>query len=123
VDPTGAGRPAGPKVSPKGGFRRLTIVHELSKCWRDFYVLAKRQSLSVAEAFIQRLPSLPIHVVVPDENSIMAAARIKARHAVAYGDSFAIALAQAEGASVITGDREIRDCGPVAVDWVGSGPQ
>ncbi len=49
----------------------------------------------------------------------MAAARIKADNAVAFGDAFAIALAQAEDASVITGDPEIRRCGIVPVDWVG----
>jgi len=49
----------------------------------------------------------------------MAAARLKAANPIAYGDSFAIALAQAEGASVITGDPEIRESGLVLVDWVG----
>lgn len=84
-----------------------------------FYILAKRNSPAVAEEFMVRLPSLPIRVVLPDEERIMAAARIKAAHPVAFGDAFAIALAEAEGASVITGDDEIRRCGVVAVDWVG----
>jgi hypothetical protein len=38
---------------------------------------------------------------------------------VAFGDAFAIALAQSEDASVITGDNEIRRCGVVQVDWIG----
>jgi predicted RecA/RadA family phage recombinase len=59
-------------------------------------------------------------VILPDEEGIMAAARIKAAHAVAFGDAFAIALARAEQGSVITGDGEIRRCGLVPVDWVGS---
>ena len=84
-----------------------------------FYILAKRDTLGVAEAFMTRLPSLPIRVVLPDEEGIMAAARIKAAHPVAFGDAFAIALAQSEQASVITGDGEIRRCGLVVVDWVG----
>jgi len=84
-----------------------------------FYILAKRKSLLVAEEFLERLSSLPIHVAVPDEDGIMAAARIKASNSIAYGDSFAIALALANGASVITGDDEIRQCGLVPVDWVG----
>ncbi|MCU1262406.1 MAG: PilT-like protein [Bryobacterales bacterium] len=87
-----------------------------------FYILAKRRSVSIAEEFLERLPSLPIHVVVPDADGIIAAARIKAEYAVAYGDSFAIALAQAEDASVITGDGEIQQSGLVSVDWVGSQP-
>ena len=65
------------------------------------------------------MPSLPIRFVLPDEDGIMAAARIKAAHPVAFGDAFAIALAQAERASVITGDDEIRQCALVPVDWIG----
>ncbi len=84
-----------------------------------FYILAKRESPHVAEEFLRRLPSLPIRIVLPDEDAIMRAARIKAAHAVAFGDAFAIALAQAEEASIITGDPEIRRCGIVPVDWIG----
>jgi ribonuclease VapC len=79
---------------------------ELSMSWFNaaevFYVLAKRKSLAVAQEFLDRLPSLPIHMVLPDQAGIMAAARIKAAHRVAFGDAFGMALAQALGASVIT---------------------
>jgi uncharacterized protein len=96
---------------------------ELCMSWMNvaetFYILAKRDSPSVAEEFLNRLPSLPIRVMLPDENGIIAAARIKAAHPVAFGDAFAIALAQAEKASVITGDDEIRRCAVVPVDWIG----
>jgi uncharacterized protein len=64
------------------------------------------------------LPSLPVVIDVPDREGVMAAARVKASYAVAYGDSFAIALAQNEGGSVITGDDEIRRCALVPVDWI-----
>ena len=97
----------------------IQLIMSAINVGETFHILAKRSSLALAEAFLNRLPSLPIHVVVPDEEGIMAAARIKAAHAVAYGDSFALALAQAEHASVITGDDEIRKCGLVPVDWVG----
>lgn len=97
---------------------------ELLMSWYNvaevFYTLAKRKSLHVAEEFLKRLPSLPIRVMLPDENGIMAAARVKASNAVALGDAFAIALAMTNGASVITGDGEIRRCPLVAVDWIGS---
>lgn len=85
-----------------------------------FYILAKRNSMAMAEQFLRRMASLPIRVVTPDEDAIMAAARIKAAHAVAFGDAFAMALAKSEGASVITGDEEIQRCGLVRVDWVGT---
>ena len=87
-----------------------------------FYTLAKRRSLSLAEEFLTSLSSLPVHIDVPDAGGVMAAARVKASHAVAYGDSFAIARAQAKDGSVITGDDEIRQCALVPVDWIGIQP-
>jgi predicted nucleic acid-binding protein len=84
-----------------------------------FYILANKRDLALGEEFLNRLPSLPIEVVVPDKAGILAAARIKAFHPVAYGDSFAIALAQAHSGAVITGDPEIQKCGFVPVDWIG----
>lgn len=97
---------------------------ELAMSWinaaETFYILAKRNGADAAEEFLKRLSSLPIRLVAPDEQGIMAAARIKAAHPVAFGDAFAIALAQEEHASVITGDDEIRRCRMVAVDWIGS---
>jgi predicted nucleic acid-binding protein len=101
---------------------RVRLLMSALNVGETYYILAKRHNLTVAEQFLKRLPSLPVHIVVPDQDGILAAARVKASHAIAYGDSFAIALAIAEKASVITGDEEIRQCGLVPVDWVGTQP-
>ena len=98
----------------------LHLVMSWINVAETFYILAKRSAAKVADDFLVRIPSLPIRLVLPDEEEVMAAARIKAAHPVAFGDAFAIALAQAEQGSVITGDGEIRRCGLVPVDWVGS---
>src|SRR6266478_3568569 len=97
----------------------ITLLMSWLNVAETFYILAKRKSPGVAENFLTRLPSLPIRIVLPDEKDIMIAARIKAAHPVAFGDAFVIALAQAEQASVITGDDEIRRCAVVPVDWMG----
>jgi predicted nucleic acid-binding protein len=99
-----------------GGLRLSMSILNVGE---TFYILAKRKSMAIAEQFLQELPAMPIRVVVPDAAGILAAARIKATHAVAYGDSFALALAQSENGSIITGDDEIRRCRLVPVDWVG----
>src|ERR1700693_3645407 len=41
-----------------------------------YYILAKRDGPTVAEQFMTRLPSLPIRLVLPDEEGVMAAAKI-----------------------------------------------
>jgi predicted nucleic acid-binding protein len=85
-----------------------------------YYIISKRHGSERAAEFLSRLPSLPIRLVLPDEDGILAAAEVKAAHPVSFRDAFAIALAQAEQASVITGDDEIRQCAMVPVDWIGS---
>jgi predicted nucleic acid-binding protein len=83
-----------------------------------FYIISKRHGPALAADFLDRLPSLPIRLVLPDEDAILSAAAIKAAHPLSYSDAFAISLAQSEKASVITGDDEIRRCGLVPVDWL-----
>ena len=115
--------PAGSRLETlllKADAGKLQLLMSWYNVAETFYAVAKRKKLAIAEEFLARLPSLPIRLVLPNEDGIVAAARVKASHAVAFGDAFAIALAQDEGASVITGDQEIRRCRLVPVDWVGA---
>jgi predicted nucleic acid-binding protein len=85
-----------------------------------YYITAKRYGREKAEAFLQRPPSLPIRVVLPDEADIIAAARLKGSRRLAYADAFAAALALREGATVITGDPELAALKDLlSIDWIG----
>jgi predicted nucleic acid-binding protein len=85
-----------------------------------YYIAARRHGKARADAFLGRLASLPIRLVLPEESDIIAAARLKSAHRLAYADAFAAALAMREGAAVITGDPEIRALKDlVTVDWIG----
>jgi len=97
----------------------LNLVMSWMNVAEVYYIAVRRFGAEGAEEFLRRLPSLPIRVVLPDKDGVLAAARIKAAHPIAFCDAFAIALAQSEQASVITGDDEIRRCKVVPVDWIG----
>jgi predicted nucleic acid-binding protein len=85
-----------------------------------YYIAAKRYGREKAERFLERLPSLPIRVVLPDESDIIAAARLKGSRRLAYADAFAAALALREGATVITGDPELAALKDLLkIDWIG----
>ena len=101
---------------------KLNLLMSWMNVGEVYYIIAKRYGRERAKQFLDRLPSLPIRLVLPDENGILAAAEVKASHPVSYGDAFAISLAQFEKASVITGDEEIRRCEVVPVDWLGVKP-
>jgi predicted nucleic acid-binding protein len=66
------------------------------------------------------LPSLPINVLDNSLEDVIAAARLKAVHALSFADCFAAATAIKENAALVTGDPEFRKLGgAVVIDWVG----
>jgi predicted nucleic acid-binding protein len=97
---------------------------ELRMSWINvgeiYYTLVRKTSASSAEEFIQRLPSLPIGLVVPDERDIIAAAKLKSTRKISYADGFAAALAQREAATLVTGDPKLRAMSDILkIDWLG----
>ena len=99
---------------------KLQLLMSWINAGQVYYIVAKRIGRLAAEEFLHRLPSLPVRVVVPDENNIIAAARLKGSRRLSYADAFAAALAIREGASVITGDRELAELKDLLpVDWIG----
>lgn len=94
----------------------LNLIMSWMHVGEGYYIISRRHGPERADEFLKRLPFLPIRLVLPDEDGILAAAEVKAKHPVSFSDAFAIALAQAEKASVITGDDEIRQCGVVPVE-------
>ena len=97
---------------------------QLSMSWINagevYYMLARKHDPQAAEDFLTRLPSLPIRLVLPQEEDIIAAAKLKSAHRLSYADAFAGALAMKENAPVITGDPELRDLANViTVEWIG----
>jgi ribonuclease VapC len=89
-----------------------------------YYMVARKQNAKVAEEFLERAPSLPIRLVMPDEDAIISAARLKATRRISYADGFAAALAQKESAALITGDPELKRMSDMlSIEWIGhAGP-
>ena len=78
--------------------------------------------LERALAVLARLEELPIEAVDVDRDLALEAARLKGRHAVAYADCLAAALAMKLGATVVTGNPEFRRLeGVITVGWLGAG--
>lgn len=87
-------------------------------------MLVRKHSARVAEEFLTRLPSLPILLVLPDEESVIQAAKLKSTRRISYADGFAAALAHRETATLVTGDPELLKMSDVlAVEWIGEPPQ
>ena len=73
-----------------------------------YYTIHRTAGPAEAESTLALLrPLLELDAVTPDR--VLAAARIKAVHPLAYGDAFAIATAAAHKAVLLTGDPEIAE--------------
>lgn len=71
-----------------------------------YHTIYRAAGVAEAESTISLLrPMLALDGASPER--VLAAARIKAAHPLAYGDAFAVATAAAHGAVLLTGDPEI----------------
>ncbi len=80
-----------------------------------YYLVAKRRSPAAAETFLHTFETMPIDPFA----EVIAAAKLKAQHAISYADAFAAATAIRHEAILVTGDREFRALeGQVTVRWI-----
>ncbi len=84
-----------------------------------YYIISRVYGQERAEEVVAMLRYLPVKLVAADEELVLEAARIKAKHPLSYADAFAVALAQRHGVPVVTGDPEF-SCveALVSVEWL-----
>lgn len=87
-----------------------------------YYCLARDEGLADAEDFLDVAHELKWRLFDVDRRLVFSAARLKSRFAISYADAFAIACAQQQEASLVSGDPEIIKAGHgVPILWPGVG--
>lgn len=76
-----------------------------------YYCVGRRKGRAEADRMLADLQRLPLRVLPAVDALVMAAARLKMEHAIAYADAFAVAAAQQRGATLVTGDPEMEGLG------------
>ena len=83
------------------------------------YMTERYRGLVKAQKVQGLIESLPIEIVDASRNLVLSAAHIKANHALSYADAFVVALAQREGAVVLTGDPEFQTVEElIHIEWL-----
>lgn len=72
-----------------------------------YYIIARGRGVPAADQVWALVATLPVDLVAPDDELVIAAARLKAKYAIAYADAFAAAMAMAQGRELVTGDPEL----------------
>lgn len=94
-----------------------TIIVESSQ--RCNVGIEREQGLPAAQLALAQIQQLPIHHLDATLSRILAAAHIKAHHAISYADAFAVAAAQEQQATLLTGDPEFgKAAASIAVEWL-----
>jgi predicted nucleic acid-binding protein len=83
------------------------------------YILERRAGVEAVSAALSGLEDLPLTIMDLDRRAVLSAAHVKAHHPISLADAFVVALALAEGGTVITGDPEFREVEKlVPVHWL-----
>ncbi|HLA05833.1 MAG TPA: type II toxin-antitoxin system VapC family toxin [Anaerolineales bacterium] len=72
-----------------------------------YYRVGKTRSPKEADSVLTDLYLLPMGIVSADDDTVLAAARLKMAHVLSYADAFAAVTAQQKDAILITGDPEL----------------
>ncbi|MCI0550438.1 MAG: type II toxin-antitoxin system VapC family toxin [Anaerolineae bacterium] len=83
------------------------------------YNMERNYGLSKAYESLTIIQSLPIEVLPADNQTVLAAAHIKANHPISYADAFVVVAAQKLNGIIMTGDPEFQDITELArIEWL-----
>lgn len=94
----------------------LMCVVNWGEVWHN---IARREGEPVANRFMDDIGKMAIEIVDADRELTLLAAKLKSKHAMAYADCFAAALAKQRRVDLVTGDKEFKSVvGDIKVLWV-----
>jgi predicted nucleic acid-binding protein len=85
---------------------RCRLLFSLINLGEVLYITERRGGLVKAHDALALIRQLPIEIVPVDEQTVFAAARIKANYTLSYSDAFVVALATQEDGTIVTSDPE-----------------
>lgn len=88
--------------------------------WGEMYYNTMReQGIEEAEHVLTQFDKYPIQLIEADKKLTYEAAKLKARHKIAYADCFAAALASNLKALLVTGDPEFKKLvHELSIEWI-----
>jgi ribonuclease VapC len=83
------------------------------------YTIEKKYGLPKAQDVLALVQKMPIEILPADDQTVLAAAHIKANHALSYADAFVVVAAQKFNGVIMTGDPEFEEVTELAkIEWL-----
>ncbi len=107
------------KLLENAGKEKCRLFLSMINLGELLYITERRGGVAKAQDALALIRQLPIEIVPADEQTVFAAAHIKANHPLSYADSFVVAIAVQENAAIVTGDPEFQSIETLAkVEWL-----
>lgn len=87
---------------------KITIYMSVINFGEVYYITLRERGIEKAEDVLLLIKQLPIKIINTDFDMTISAAKLKAKHPIAYADCFAAALAKSKGIPLVTGDPEFK---------------
>ena len=98
---------------------RCQVVMCVINLGEVLYIVEREKGLVKAHEVLSAIQQLPIEILPADDHTVLAAAHIKANHALAYADAFAVVCAQSLNGTILTGDREFESVASlISIEWL-----
>ena len=83
------------------------------------YLIERRRGLRSVHLALAAIQSFPIQILPADQETVLAAAHLKAVYPISFADAFAAAAAQTHAATLLTGDPEFTALTPgIQIEWL-----
>lgn len=83
------------------------------------YSVERHHGLAKTHETLALIQGLPIEILPADNQTVLAAAHVKANHPISYADAFVIVAAQKIGGTIMTGDPEFEEVTQLAkIEWL-----
>lgn len=116
------GEPAAQRVRDlfiDGGDGRCHLCISIINLGEVLYNMERNHGISKAHEALTIIQSLPIEILPADDQTVFAAAHIKANHPISYADAFVVVAAQKLDGIIMTGDPEFQDITELAqIEWL-----
>ena len=107
------------KLLENAGNEKCRLFLSMINLGELLYITERRGGVARAQDVLALIRQLPIEIMSVDEQTVLAAAHVKANHVISYADCFVVATAIQENATIVTGDPEFHSVESIVkVEWL-----
>jgi ribonuclease VapC len=107
------------KLLDNAGREMCRLLLSIISLGEILYITERRGGLIKAQDALALIQQLPIEIVSLDQQTVFAAAHIKANHTISYADAFVVVIGIQESATIVTADPEFHSVEQIAqAEWL-----